>query len=377
MKILKMNKKNIIISGGGTGGHLFPAIAIAQAIQTKDENVNILFVGAKGRIEEKKVPEAGFPIELLNISGFQRKISLSSVSFLYKLAVSLIKARKIIKNFKPLIVIGVGGYASGPLLQVAVKKGIPALLQEQNSFPGITNRILANKVQKICVAYNGLEKYFPAEKIVKTGNPIRKDLLKPEITKKEAAEFFGLNPDKKIILCIGGSGGAGSINNGIANNLDHIVKADVQLIWQTGKYYFENSKAEADKYNSQNVFVSDFINRMDLAYKAADLVISRAGAGTISELCLLKKPAILVPSPNVAEDHQTKNADALLSTDAAVLIKDSDTKILLVSKALEVVNNSEALFRLSENIAKLAYFNSAEKIADEVFNIIDKNITKL
>lgn len=376
MKILKTNKKNIIISGGGTGGHLFPAIAIAQALQSKDENVNILFVGAKGRIEEKKVPEAGFPIELLNISGFQRKISLSSVSFFYKLAVSLIKSRKIIKKFKPLIAIGVGGYASGPLLQVAVKKGIPALLQEQNSFPGITNRILANKVQKICVAYNGLEKYFPAEKIVKTGNPVRKDLLKPEITKKEAAEFFGLNPDKKIILSIGGSGGAGSINDGIANNLEHILKADVQLIWQTGKFYFQNSKAEADKLNSPNVFLSDFINRMDLAYKAADLVISRAGAGTISELCLLKKPAILVPSPNVAEDHQTKNADALLSTDAAVLIKDSDTKILLVSKALEVINNPETLFRLSENIAKLAYFNSAEKIADEVFNIIDKNITK-
>lgn len=367
------NSKNIIISGGGTGGHLFPAIAIAQAILRKDQSANILFVGAKGRIEEKKVPEAGFPIELLNISGFKRKLSVDSISFFYKLAVSILKSRKIIKKFKPDIAIGVGGYASGPLLQVAVKRGIPALLQEQNSFPGITNRILANKVQKICVAYDGLEKYFPAQKIVKTGNPVRQDLLKPEITREQAADFFGLDPTKKIILSIGGSGGAASINDGIANNLNQILKGDVQLIWQTGKFYFEKSKAEAEKYNSANIFVSDFINRMDLAYKAADLVISRAGAGTISELCILKKPAILVPSPNVAEDHQTKNADALVKNDAAVLIKDSDTKILLVSKALEVINNTESLYKLSENIAKLAYFNSAEKIADEVFNIIDKN----
>jgi len=371
---LKNNKPNIIISGGGTGGHLFPAIAIAQAIKAKHKDANILFVGAKGRIEEKKVPEAGFAIELLNISGFQRKLSIKTFTFFVKLASSLLKSRKIIRKFKPDVAVGVGGYASGPLLQVATKKGIPALLQEQNSFPGITNRLLANKVQTICVAYDGLEKFFPSEKIIKTGNPVREKLISTSSTKTEAIEFFGLNPNKKVILSLGGSGGARSLNNGIAVKLNEIIDSDVQIIWQTGKYYFEESKEAAAKYNSENILVTDFITHMDLAYKAADVVISRAGAGTISELCILKKAVILVPSPNVAEDHQTKNAKALLENNAAILVKDSNTNDQLIGETLKLVNNESLIKDLSENISKFAFLNSANIIADEVLKlIVNKN----
>jgi len=373
-KILKNNKPNIIISGGGTGGHLFPAIAIAQAIKAKHKDANILFVGAKGRIEEKKVPEAGFAIELLNISGFQRKLSIKTFTFFIKLASSLLKSRKIIRKFKPDVAVGVGGYASGPLLQVATKRGIPALLQEQNSFPGITNRLLANKVQTICVAYDGLEKFFPSEKIIKTGNPVREKLISTSSTKTEAIEFFGLNPNKKVVLSLGGSGGARSLNNGIAVKLNEIIDSDVQIIWQTGKYYIEESKEAAAKYNSKNILVTDFITHMDLAYKAADVVISRAGAGTISELCILKKAVILVPSPNVAEDHQTKNAKALLENNAAILVKDSNTNEQLIGETLKLVNNESLIKDLSENISKFAFFNSANIIADEVLKlIVNKN----
>lgn len=368
---MKKNNKNIIISGGGTGGHLFPAIAIAQAIKKRDDKVNILFVGAKGKIEEKKVPEAGYDIELLNISGFKRKLSLETFTFFIKLIDSIIKSRKIIRKFKPDIAVGVGGYASGPLLRVASKKGIPTVLQEQNSFPGITNRILAKKASKICVAYDGLERFFPLHKIIKTGNPVRENILDEDISKKEAVEFFGLDANKKVILSLGGSGGAGSINNAIINNIENLANSDVQLIWQTGKFYFENSNRAAEKVNSKQIVVKDFITKMDMAYKAADLIISRAGAGTISEICNLGKPVILVPSPNVAEDHQTKNAVSLVNTKAAILVKDANTNTELVKTALDIVKDEERLNSLTKNISKHAIYNSADKIAEVIYNIIE------
>lgn len=362
---------NIIISGGGTGGHLFPALAIAQALKKIDENINILFVGAKGKIEEKKVPEAGFDIKLLQITGFPRKISFESINFIFKLLKSLRKSNKIIQNFNPDVAVGVGGYASGPLVFKAAGKKIPILLQEQNSYPGITNKILSKYANKICVAYDEVKSFFPKEKILKTGNPVREKLLETNITRKKAAEFFELNPNKKIILSLGGSGGAKIINNSISNGLDKIVKADIQIIWQTGKFYFENSKEKADKINSENVKVLDFITRMDLAFKACDLVISRAGAGTISELCLLEKPTILIPSPNVAADHQTKNAMALVNKNAAVLVKDIQAEKKLIKTAIEIVNNKEKLTKLAENIKKEAIRNSAEIIAKEVIKLIN------
>ncbi len=368
-----MNKqtKNIIISGGGTGGHLFPAIAIAQALKKKDKDTNILFVGAKGKIEEKKVPEAGFNIELLNIEGFKRKISFDTISFFPKLFFSLLKSRKIIKKFKPDIAVGVGGYASGPLLKIASKMGIPTVLQEQNSFPGITNRLLAKKAAKICVAYDGLEKYFSPEKIIKTGNPVRENIYNNDVDKAKAVEFFGLNPQKKVILSLGGSGGAKTINNALANNISKIADSDVQLIWQTGKFYIESSLKSVEKFNSNQIVVNDFITRMDMAYKAADIIISRAGAGTISELCNLGKAVVLVPSPNVAEDHQTKNAVSLQQTNAAIIVKDIDADKELVDKVLELINDEDSIKSLSQNIAKHALYNSADKIAEVILDIVN------
>jgi UDP-N-acetylglucosamine--N-acetylmuramyl-(pentapeptide) pyrophosphoryl-undecaprenol N-acetylglucosamine transferase len=373
MLIFKMNKqtKNIIISGGGTGGHLFPAIAIAQALKKKDKDTNILFVGAKGKIEEKKVPEAGFNIELLNIEGFKRKISFDTISFFPKLFFSLLKSRKIIKKFKPDIAVGVGGYASGPLLKIASKMGIPTVLQEQNSFPGITNRLLAKKAAKICVAYDGLEKYFSPEKIIKTGNPVRENIYNNDVDKAKAVEFFGLNPQKKVILSLGGSGGAKTINNALANNISKIADSDVQLIWQTGKFYIESSLKSVEKFNSNQIVVNDFITRMDMAYKAADIIISRAGAGTISELCNLGKAVVLVPSPNVAEDHQTKNAVSLQQTNAAIIVKDIDADKELVDKVLELINDEDSIKSLSQNIAKHALYNSADKIAEVILDIVN------
>lgn len=361
----------IIISGGGTGGHLFPALSIAEFL--RKEGAEILFVGAKGRIEEKKVPEAGYSIELLNISGFARKLSLKNITVIFKLFKSLRKSKKIIKKFRPDIAVGVGGYASGPLLYAAAKRKIPCLIQEQNSYPGITNKILSKYASKICVAYEGLERFFPNEKIILTGNPIRETLVNNNITKKEAFEFFGLNPEKKTILSVGGSGGARSINNGVSAGLKNIIDADVQIIWQTGKYYFEDCKKSAQEYNSDSIYVTDFVNRMDMAYSAADIVISRAGAGTISELSVLKKASILVPSPNVAEDHQTKNAMALVKDNAAILVKDSNTENELIKKTIEVLNDNEKLKSLIEKIEKFAFHNSAEKIANEVLKILEKD----
>lgn len=362
--------KKIIISGGGTGGHLFPAIAIAQSLQKADNNIDILFVGAKGKIEETKVPEAGYEIELLNIQGFSRKLSFKNISFIIKLLKSIRKSKKIVKKYKPDAVVGVGGYASGPLVYVATKRGIPGLIQEQNSYPGITNKILSKRVEKICVAYDGTERFFPKEKIIKTGNPIRENLSDPNITREQAAKFFGLDPNKKVILSLGGSGGAGSINKGIADNLSKIANSDCQFIWQTGKFYFEDAQKTVKIVNAGNLKVLAFIKRMDLAYKLADVVISRAGAGTISELCLLEKPVILVPSPNVAEDHQTKNAKSLVDKNAALLVKDNATKTKLIQTALEIVVNDEKLKQLSENISKQAMKNSADIIAGEVLKLI-------
>lgn len=360
--------RHIIISGGGTGGHLFPALAIADNLKKADKNLSILFVGAKGKIESQKVPEAGYDIKLLPVIGFSRKLSFKNITFFFKLLRSLWMARKIVRQFKPDIAVGVGGYASGPMVYSAARKGAKIILQEQNSFPGITNKLLAKYAEKICVAYDNTDRFFPKEKIIKTGNPVRSDLLNVDLSQEKAKAFFGFDPDKKLILSLGGSGGAKSINEGIAENIQNIVDSGTQLLWQTGAYYFEDFSKKAVQYSNTQIKATAFINRMDLAYKAADLVISRAGAGTISELCLLKKACILVPSPHVAEDHQSKNAQALVETKAAVPVKDNECKKLLVSTTLETIQNDERLNSLSENIYKHAVHNSAENIANEILN---------
>lgn len=363
----------IIISGGGTGGHIFPAISIAQALKRLQPDAEILFVGAKGKIEEKKVPEAGFKIELIDIRGFQRKISFENIKNIFRLIKALSKSTKIIRKFKPDVVVGVGGYASGPVVYKAAKKKIPTLIQEQNSYPGITNKILSKRVDKICVAYDKTERFFPKEKIILTGNPVRKKIVDTEADKEEVLSFFNLEPDRKVILSLGGSGGAKSINEGITANINLIVESGAYLIWQTGKNYYDSSLKATEGIQSGAVKIFDFIDRMDLAYKAADIVISRAGAGTISELCLLEKASILVPSPNVAEDHQTKNALALVEKNAAVLIKDNETEQKLIPEALKLIENEDKRKELSENIAKEKMVNSDELIAKEVINLIRLN----
>jgi len=369
----KYCNKKIIISGGGTGGHIFPAISIANALKEKDKEVDILFVGAKGRMEMDKVPAAGYNIVGLPVSGFQRKFSIQHISFFFKLLSSLIKSRKIINSFRPNAVIGVGGYASGPLLKVATKKRIPSLILEQNSYAGITNRLLSKKVNKICVAYDKMDKYFPKEKIILTGNPVRQDLKNIKDKKEKALRFFDLNENKKIILIIGGSLGAKTINQCVLNNIQKIVRYEIQLIWQTGKYYFEDAKIEVNNYNAENIKIHDFISRMDLAYAAADIIISRAGAGTVSELCLVGKPTILVPSPNVAEDHQTKNAKTLVDKNAAIMINDGEATRKLINRAIELLDNESEMKRLSENIAKMAVKDSAKIIANEILKMIKSN----
>lgn len=370
------DKTHIIISGGGTGGHLFPALAIAEAFGKREPNAEIVFVGAKGRIEEKKVPAAGYPIHLLPISGFARHLTLKNLTFPFKLLRSLLKARRIVKKIQPDAAVGVGGYAAGPLGYVAAKQGVPLLIQEQNSFPGITNRLLAKYASVICVAYPGTERFFPKEKIVKTGNPVRARLLENTMSKEEAKAHLGFSPDKKLILSLGGSGGAASINEGVAQGLESIYKAEVQLLWQTGAYYFADYREYAEKYPQNIIKATAFIEDMALAYKAADLVISRAGAGTVSELCLLKMPTILVPSPHVAEDHQSKNALALVDDNAAILVKDAETKQKLIPEALKYATDENALKTLSENIYKHAEQNSAERIVDELMKLIDKSKNK-
>ena len=360
----------IIISGGGTGGHIFPAISIANAIKAKHPDAQILFVGALGRMEMQRVPAAGYEIKGLPICGFDRKHLLKNIAVLFKIWKSQHMAKKIIKDFKPMAAVGVGGYASGPTLNQCAAMGIPCLIQEQNSYAGVTNKLLAKKASKICVAYEGMDRFFPADKIIMTGNPVRQNVLQTEITKEEARKAFGLEPDKKTILVVGGSLGARTVNESIINHLDMVENADVQIIWQTGKYY---NKAIMDTLAQhkpiKNLKVMDFISDMGAAYKAADLVISRAGASSISEFCLIGKPVILVPSPNVAEDHQTKNALALVNKDAALYVKDIEAPDTLLNTALKTVNDEAKLASLSENIKKLGLKNSADVIADEVIKL--------
>lgn len=363
----------IIISGGGTGGHIFPAVSIANAIRAKRPDAEILFVGAEGRMEMQRVPAAGYKIIGLPVCGFDRKNLLRNFYVLYKLAKSQLKARKIIKDFKPQAAVGVGGYASGPTLKMAGMMGIPTLIQEQNSYAGVTNKLLAKKAEKICVAYEGMERFFEKEKIILTGNPVRQDLLEKQINREEAIRSFGLDPAKKTVLIIGGSLGARTINQCVLSHLDLIKNSDIQFIWQTGKIYIEDACKQVEQAgNPPMLYVTDFISKMDYAYSAADLVISRAGAGSISEFCILQKPVILVPSPNVAEDHQTKNALALVNKEAAIYVKDSEAKETLLDIAIKTVNDEELLHRLSLNIAKLAFKHSADTIADEVLKLAEK-----
>jgi len=362
----------IIISGGGTGGHIFPAIAIANAIRSLRPDTEFLFVGAEGKMEMEKVPAAGFKIEGLWISGFQRKLSLSNLAFPFKVITSLIKAKKILKSFKPDAVVGTGGFASGPMLQVAAQNGVVTLVQEQNSYPGITNKILSKKVDRICVAYSGMEKYFPKEKILLTGNPVRQDILSLDGKKERGLEYFGLNNNKRTILVIGGSLGARTVNESIINCLEAFEKNNVQLIWQTGKGFYQTAILAISKFEKNGIKVFDFIQKMDYAYAVADLVVSRAGASSVSELCLVKKPCILIPSPNVAEDHQTKNAMALVTYNAALIIKDVEAREKLCELAIALINNEEQCFKLSENIGKLAFQDSANVIANEVFSLINR-----
>lgn len=368
-----MKQYRIIISGGGTGGHIFPAISIANTFRSRFPDAEILFVGAEDRMEMEKVPAAGYQIVGLPVSGFDRGHLLNNIKVMNRLMKSLRLAKKTVREFKPDIAVGVGGYASGPTLWMAASSGIPTLIQEQNSYAGVTNKLLARKASKICVAYDGMEKFFPSDKIVVTGNPVRKDLEEALAKRAEAFEFFGLSPEKKTILVVGGSLGARTINRSVQGDLDKLFASDVQLIWQTGRYYYSDAVKHLKAYRGMPVWCSDFITRMDYAYSAADLIVSRAGASSISELCLLKKPVVLVPSPNVAEDHQTKNALALASKDAAVMITDADAAEQLVSKALEIVHNDERLRSLSRNIATLAHHQSAEHIVDEIVKIIEQS----
>lgn len=379
----KTNKLRIIVSGGGTGGHIFPAVSIANAIKELRPDAEILFVGAEGRMEMQRVPEAGYKIIGLPVAGFDRKRLWKNFAVVVKLLRSQWKARKIIKEFRPQAAVGVGGYASGPTLKTAAMMGIPTLIQEQNSYAGVTNKLLAKKACKICVAYEGMERFFPAEKIILTGNPVRQNLLEHSISREEAAAYFGLSPAKKTILILGGSLGARTINRTLMAGIDTIRNhPDVQFIWQTGKIYIDEVKdaiavvTGETVHNQQvhaipNLYVTDFIKNMANAYAAADLVISRAGAGSISEFCLLHKPVILVPSPNVAEDHQTMNALALVHKDAAILVKDAEAGEKLLPTALSTVSDAGKLKSLSEHIARLALPDSATIIAKEVIKLVE------
>ncbi|MBR5203837.1 MAG: undecaprenyldiphospho-muramoylpentapeptide beta-N-acetylglucosaminyltransferase [Bacteroidaceae bacterium] len=368
-------KKNlrIIISGGGTGGHIFPAVSIANAIKELRPDTDILFVGAEGRMEMHRVPAAGYPIKGLPVAGFDRKNLLKNIPVLIKLFKSQRLARKIVKDFGPHAAVGVGGYASGPTLKVAGSMGIPTLLQEQNSYAGVTNKLLAKDAKKICVAYEGMERFFDKDKIILTGNPVRQGLRNHQTTREEAIASFGLDPDKRTVLILGGSLGARTINQCLMNHLDKVKTSGVQFIWQTGKIYIDEARAAvAQAGELPMLHVTDFISDMATAYSAADLVISRAGAGSISEFCLLQKPVILVPSPNVSEDHQTKNALALVNKNAALYVKDAEANDQLLDKAIDAVNQPELLKNLSKNIAELAFTDSANVIAKEVIKLAEK-----
>lgn len=363
----------IIISGGGTGGHIFPAIAIANAIRQLEPSAEILFVGANGRMEMEKVPAAGYKIEGLNIAGFQRSLKLSNLSFPFKVISSLKKAGSIIRNFRPQVAVGVGGYASGPLLFMATRNKVPGLIQEQNSYPGITNKLLAGRVKKICVAYDKMDRFFPKDKIIFTGNPVREDMVEISGKRNDAAAYFNLDLSRPVILVVGGSQGARSINRAIKAGLKTIADSGVQLVWQCGKLFYEEAIKSVEELNASGIRVYDFITRMDYAYAVSDVIISRAGASTVSELCIVGKPAILVPLPTAAEDHQTHNCKALVEKHAAILVKDADAANILVSTALELVGDAEKRNSLTENISSLAIRNSANVIAKEVLKLIKSN----
>lgn len=361
----------VIVSGGGTGGHIFPAVSIANAIKSQHPEAEILFVGADGRMEMQRVPAAGYDIKGLPVRGLIRPLwSPKNIGVMMDFLKSKSMVKSIIREFKPQVAVGVGGYASAPTLNAAYSLGIPCLIQEQNSYAGVTNKSLAKKAKKVCVAYSGMERFFPAEKIIMTGNPVRQNLLDAKISKEDARKSFNLEPSKKTVLIIGGSLGARTVNESVLSHLEQIRKSDVQFIWQTGKYYSDSIREALAKEEAvPNLHVTDFISSMDNAYAAADLVISRAGASSISELCLLAKPCVLVPSPNVAEDHQTKNALALSTKDAAIFVKDADAKGVLIDTALNTVLDDAKLASLSENVAKLAFHNSADVIAEEVYKL--------
>ncbi|MDR0835027.1 MAG: undecaprenyldiphospho-muramoylpentapeptide beta-N-acetylglucosaminyltransferase [Tannerella sp.] len=365
-----MKRYKIIISGGGTGGHIFPALSIANELRNRYPESEILFIGAEDRMEMERVPEEGYKIIGLPVSGFNRSHIFKNFEVVSKLIKSLKIAKQTVKTFKPDIVVGVGGYASAPTLWMASSLHIPVLIQEQNSYAGVTNKILGKRAEKICVAYRGMEKFFPAQKIVLTGNPVRKDLETIKEKDDEAVKFFGLEKDKPTVLVIGGSLGARTINNGIRTGLRTILDKGIQIIWQTGRYYYKFLKDELDRSDYKGLWVADFISQMDYAYAVADLVVSRAGAGTISELCLLKKPTVLIPSPNVAEDHQAKNARALSDNNAAVFIPDNEAENKITQTIIGLINDKERLCQLSENITSFAQYHSAERIVDEIEKLI-------
>jgi UDP-N-acetylglucosamine--N-acetylmuramyl-(pentapeptide) pyrophosphoryl-undecaprenol N-acetylglucosamine transferase len=366
------NELRVIISGGGTGGHIFPAVSIANAIKAKHPEAKILFVGAEGRMEMQRVPAAGYEIKGLPIKGFNRAHKLKNVSVLWDLFKSLRLARRIIKNFRPMVAVGVGGYASGATLYECARMGIPCLIQEQNSYAGVTNKLLAKRVRKICVAYEGMERFFPADKIIMTGNPVRQNVLDSPLSVGDARKAFGLDPEKKTILIVGGSLGARTMNESIQQHLDLVKDSGLQFIWQTGKYYNAKIMEFMKGKELPNLKILDFVSDMGAAYKAADLVISRAGASSISEFQLIGKPVILVPSPNVAEDHQRKNAMALVNRHAALYVEDAEAPDKLLKLAIETVNNDDELKALGENVKKMGLKNAADVIADEVLKLIKK-----
>ncbi len=368
----------IIISGGGTGGHIFPALSIADAIREKHPEAKILFVGADNRMEMQRVPDAGYDIVGLPIAGFDRKNLLKNFKVLWKIFKSQRMARKVIKDFAPQAAVGVGGYASGPTLKMAASMGIPTLIQEQNSYAGVTNKILSKHARMICVAYDGMERFFPKDKIILTGNPVRKNLLDMRANRKEAIKAMGLDENRKCVLIVGGSLGARSINEGIIANIEKIrANNDIQFIWQTGKLYFEEMKRRAGEAGKpENLTITDFVSNMANALSAADIVVSRAGAGSISEFALLGKAVILVPSPNVSEDHQTKNAMALVDKDAAIYVADANVKEELIDRAIETVNDDAKIALLETNIVKMGKPNAASEIADEVLKLADAYMDK-
>lgn len=368
---MKKEHYNILVSGGGTGGHIFPALSIANALKRRDPQANILFVGAEGRMEMERVPAAGYDIKGLPVCGFNRKNLFSNIKVLFKLWKSMRMAKKILRDFKPDIAVGVGGYASGPMLKEAQKHHIPTLIQEQNSYAGVTNKLLAKKACAICTAYTGMERFFPKDKIILTGNPVRADIIKSTVSKEEARKELGLPLDKKIVLVVGGSLGARTINESIVNAIPEIKKAGGFILWQTGKIYADECREIAAKH-ADSVKATPFVSRMDLAYKAADIVVSRAGAGTISELQLLGKPSILIPSPNVAEDHQRKNAEALANRDAAIMILDSEAREKLPKEAAELLRDEKKCSTLSKNASAMALKNSDEHIVDQIYKILEE-----